>query len=142
MGHLALAEKALEMIRTYPMGLGLGNGSHVANSLGGYEVGAVESWYLQLSLEMGVLGACIFIALLVLSVIQTTLLSFQVRDLLLRIVTVSVAGAGFSLVILSAIHPVWASVHVAYIYWLFVGIACRAPSLEREWAAAGEGIAP
>jgi len=139
LGHIALTDKALDLIRAYPLGLGLGNGSHVANAVGGYEVGAVESWYLQISLEMGVLAALFFVAVVATATIGAATNSFRVRDPLLRLVTVSVAGAGVSLMVLSAIHPVWAAVHVAYLFWLFAGIAMRAPDLEREWSDSGEG---
>lgn len=141
MGHLALMEKAFELIQANPLGLGLGNGSHVANAIGGFEVGAVESWYLQISLEMGVLAAIFFFALISFSTIGATLMSFRVRDPLLRVLTVAVAGAGLSLLVLSAIHPVWAAVHVAYLYWLLVGIVSRAPDLDRQWGAE-EGESP
>lgn len=142
LGHIALIEKALDLIRENPLGLGLGNGSHVANAVGGYEVGAVESWYLQLSLEMGVLASALFLSIVAVATVGAALDSFRVRDRLLRVITVSVAGAGLALIVLSAIHPVWAAVHVAYLFWLFAGIAGRARALEDEWAATEEVRSP
>lgn len=142
LGHFALFEKAVSLIRANPLGLGLGNGSHVANALGGFSVGAVESWYLQISLEMGVIATVFFFAIVATSTIGATLDTFRVRDPLLRVLTVSVAGAGLSLMVLSAFHPVWAAVHVTYLYWLLSGIAGRALALEKEWSGSEEGWSP
>ncbi len=136
--HTRLITDSVEIIRARPWGLGLGNGSHVsitANGLGegGLPPWATETWYLQMGLEMGVVALVLFAAMLLTATCHSLLAGLRVRDVALRTITLGTAGAGVGLLFVSAYHPVWAAVQVTFLFWLFAGIAVRAPALEAEW---------
>jgi hypothetical protein len=135
--HMSLLTEGLAQLREYPLGLGLGHGSHVANLVSNFgvnlSVSSTESWYMQLALEMGIAAVALFSLMLLMATGKAALTSFHVTDPLLKVVTVGVAGAGLSLVVLGLLQPVWAAVHVSYLFWLFAGIAARASTLERQW---------
>lgn len=137
--HISLLERALAQFREQPFGIGLGNGSHVANLVANFgvtlPVTATESWYLQLALEMGIVALVLFGLMLIAATGKALVASFQVTDPLLQVITIGVAGTGVSLAVSGIFQPVWAGVHVSYLFWLFAGIAARATSLERQWAA-------
>ncbi len=144
--HLALLHEALATLQQFPGGLGLGNGSHVANQLATFgvmlPVSAAESWYLQLGLEMGVLGIAAFTVALLSATFFAMANHFRVQDDLLRALTLGTAALGASLIAISVVQPVWAAVHVPFFFWLLVGIAVRAPVLDRQWRASGESPVP
>jgi O-antigen ligase len=137
--HLSLLQTALAQFREHPWGIGLGNGSHVANLVAKFgvtlPVSAAESWYLQIALEMGIIAVALFTLMLLAAIVKAVLASFYVTDPLLKVITIGVAGAGVSLAVSGIFQPVWAGVHVSYLFWLFAGIAARAVTLERQWAA-------
>lgn len=138
--HTNLISRSLDLVWAQPFGLGLGNGSHVsilASGLGeaGLPTWATETWYLQMGLEMGVLGMLLFAIILLTATFQSLLSGLRVRDVWLRSLSLGVAGGGIGFLFVSAYHPVWAAVQVTFLFWLFVGIAVRAPVLEAEWAA-------
>jgi hypothetical protein len=137
--HQALIEEAVSIVRGAPLGLGLGQGSHVANLYGGTAlISATESWYLQLALEMGLVSMFLFFAMLASATVISIINSFRVRDRRLKVLTVTVAAAGLSLIVIGIVQPVWSAVHVTYIFWLLAGISVRALTLEEEWRASGE----
>jgi hypothetical protein len=120
----------------------LGNGSHVsilATGLGegGLPSWATETWYLQVALEMGVIAMLLFAGLLLLATCNALLAGVHVRDAWLRALCLGTAGAGVGLLFVSAYHPVWASVPVTFLFWLFAGIAVRARRMESEWPRIG-----
>jgi hypothetical protein len=144
--HLSLLQEGLAQFKEHPWGIGLGNGSHVANLVAKFgvtlPVTAAESWYLQIALEMGIIALALFTLMLLAAIAKATLASFYVSDPLLKVITIGVAGAGLSLAVSGIFQPVWAGVHVSYLFWLFAGIAARAVTLEREWAADASDVLP
>jgi hypothetical protein len=137
LAHVSLLQTAIEQFKDHPFGLGLGNGSHVANLISRFgvnlPVSATESWYLQIALEMGVVAVVLFTLMLVAATGKAFLASFYVSEPTLKVVTIAVAGAGVSLIVAGVFQPVWAGTHVTYLFWLFAGIAARAVTLEHEW---------
>jgi hypothetical protein len=137
--HMSLLQSALEQFKDHPFGLGLGNGSHVANLISRFgvnlPVSATESWYLQIALEMGVVALVLFTLMLVAATCKAFIASFAVTEPSLKVVTVAVAAAGVSLIVAGIFQPVWAGTHVSYLFWLFAGVAARAVTLEQEWRA-------
>ncbi|MDO8614718.1 MAG: hypothetical protein Q7T33_03140 [Dehalococcoidia bacterium] len=138
LAHTELIRRSTELLQANPLGLGLGNGSHVsilANNVGTGSVPAwaTETWYLQLGLEMGVAAIFLFCAILLGVTAAGLIASFHVRDQWLRALTLGVAGAGTGFILVGVFHPVWAAVQVAYIFWIFAGISVRAQQLDAEW---------
>jgi hypothetical protein len=136
--HTGYINRSLALVSSHPLGEGLGNGSHVSVLAKGLGEGALpswatETWYLQLGLEMGVLAMIIFAALLLAATCNSLLSGVRINDPWLRALSLGVAGAGVGYILVSAFHPVWSAVQVSYLFWLFVGIAVRAPRLEAEW---------
>jgi hypothetical protein len=136
--HARLISNSLHLVWSQPWGLGLGNGSHVsilATGLGagGLPSWATETWYLQMGLEMGVMAMILFAAMLLLATCNALLAGVRIHDVGLRALCLGTAGAGVGLLFVSAYHPVWASVHVTFLFWLFAGIAVRARRMESEW---------
>lgn len=136
--HTTYINNSLGLIWAHPFGEGLGNGSHVsilANGLGegGLPTWATETWYLQIGLEMGILAMVLFAAILVLATANSLLSGIRVHDPWLRGLCLGVAGGGVGYILVSAFHPVWSAVQVTFLFWLFAGIAIRAPVLEGEW---------
>ena len=136
--HTGYINRSLSLVSSHPLGEGLGNGSHVSVLAKGLGEGALpswatETWYLQLGLEMGVLAMIIFAALLLTATCNSLLSGVRIKDAWLRALCLGVAGGGVGYILVSAFHPVWSAVQVSYLFWLFVGIAVRAPRLEAEW---------
>ncbi len=136
--HARLISNSMNLVWSQPWGLGLGNGSHVsilATGLGegGLPSWATETWYLQMALEMGVIAMILFAAMLLLATCNALLSGMHIHDAWLRALCLGTAGAGVGLLFVSAYHPVWASVHVTFLFWLFAGIAVRARRMESEW---------
>ena len=84
---------------------------------------------------MGVLAMLLFAGMLVLSTGNALLSGVRIRDPWLRALCLGVAGGGAGYMLVSAFHPVWSAVQVSYLFWLFTGIALRAPRLDAEWDA-------
>lgn len=138
--HTGYISRSIGLVASHPLGEGLGNGSHVSVLAKGLGQGALpswatETWYLQLGLEMGVVAMLLFAALLLVATCNSLLSGVRVRDPWLRALSLGVAGGGVGYILVSAFHPVWSAVQVSYLFWLFVGIAIRAPRLESEWEA-------
>jgi hypothetical protein len=142
LAHTELIQESTEIIGQNPLGLGLGNGSHVAvltASTSSVPAWATETWYLQLGMEMGLAGMVLFTAVLVTVSAASFINSSRVNDPWLRALTLGIAGAGLGFIIVGAFHPVWAAVQIAYVFWIFAGIAVRGPELDRHWRAR-EGV--
>ncbi len=140
--HFSLIEQGVAAVVQYPLGLGLGNGSHVANQLASFgvvlPVSAIESSYLQIGLELGIPGMLAFIAMLLVAAFYAFANYFRVGDELLRMALLATGGIAVSVLTIGVVHPVWSAVHVTVLFWFFVGLAVRAPSLEREWQETGQ----
>lgn len=138
LAHTDLIESSSRLIAENPLGLGLGNGSHVSILAGSFTTAslppwATETWYLQIGLEMGVIAMILFTVLIVTATVQSFLAYLRVKDVGLRTLSLGTAGAGLGFILVAAFHPVWAAVQVAFLFWLFAGIAVRAPEIEKEW---------
>ncbi|HEY5625578.1 MAG TPA: O-antigen ligase family protein [Dehalococcoidia bacterium] len=138
LAHMDLIESSSRLIAANPLGLGLGNGSHVSILAGSFTTAALptwatETWYLQIGLEMGMIAMVLFTVLIVTATVQSLLAYLRTKDAGLRTLALGTAGAGLGFILVAAFHPVWAAVQVAFLFWLFVGVAVRAPEIEKEW---------
>lgn len=135
-GHIAAVQTSLEAVQEEPLGRGLGTAGPVAVS------GAVrvreglntESWYMQLAAEIGIAGAVLFILILLTATTGAFISYLKLKDPWLRALTLGVAGAGVGFILMGAIHHVWWMSVLSVVFWLMMGIAVRAPQLEREWS--------
>ncbi len=137
--HTGYISSSLRIVWAEPLGEGLGNGSHVsilASGLGqgGLPSWATETWYLQMGLEMGLLAMVLFGAILLIATCNSMLSGLRLTDPWLRALCLGTGGAGVGFILVSAFHPVWAAVQVTFLFWLFAGIAARAPQLQALWA--------
>lgn len=123
--------KSVEAIKQDPLGRGLGTAGLVGQTqLKSGESLTNESWYLQLGTEMGLAGTASYV-LVVTAITGLTLWSFfRVRDYWLRVLTLTVAGAGASLLIAGNFLHAWENTPVSMVFWLFAGLATRARDLD------------
>jgi hypothetical protein len=136
--HVDVVKNSLRLVRESPIGYGLGSVGPISireESLGAF---ITESWYLQLALEIGVVGGVLFAVIIVLAICYTLDSALRVRHPWLRILSLGIAGAMIGYAGVGAVLHVWEVTPVSMVIWLFVGIAVRAPAIEREWNAAGE----
>jgi hypothetical protein len=132
---------SIELLEHDPLGRGLSTAGPLAQRQllqGGF---TNESWYLQIATEIGVVGAVLFVAVL-LSAVTLAFISFgKVNDPWLRALTIGTAGSGLGFMMVGAVLHVWEFSSLSALFWLMAGIAVRAPRLEAEWEAAEGGQA-
>lgn len=131
--HQALLAQSIEAIQQDPMGRGLGTVGLVAQTqLKGGQALTNESWYLQLGVEMGIVGMAAYVAVLA-GVFAVSVWSFwRVEDTWLRAVTLTVAAGAAAFLIAGNFLHAWENTPVAMVFWLFAGIAARARDLDRS----------
>ncbi len=66
----------------------------------------------------------------------------KVKDPWLRSLTLGVGGAAVGFMLVGAVLHVWEAPVIAAAFWLLVGIAVRAPELEKEWEASEAAAEP
>jgi hypothetical protein len=136
-GHISAVQTSLEVVREEPLGRGLGTAGPVAVS-GSVRVPHglnTESWYLQLAAEIGIAGAVLFFLILLTATAGAFMSYLNVKDRWLRTLTLGMAGAGVGVILMGAVHHVWWISIMDMVFWIMMGIALRAPQLEREWGA-------
>ncbi len=132
--HVGAIERSLEIVKHEPLGRGLTTAGPLALRQD-IEGGIInESWYLQLATEIGVLGAVLFSVILLTATAGAFISYLKVKDPWLRALTLGIAGAGVGFILVGVVLHVWEVTPLSMLFWLLVGIALRAPSLEKEWA--------
>ena len=138
--HGEALDASIRLIQEAPLGHGLGTAGLVSQQADVVSGAAVtvfgtENWYLQLGVEMGLLSMVLFVVVLLATISSTFLSSIKVQDVWLKILTVSVTGAGIGFAATGLFLQVWEATVVAILFWMFAGIAVRAPEIEREWTS-------
>ena len=138
--HGEALDASIRLIQEAPLGHGLGTAGLVSQQADVVSGAAVtvfgtENWYLQLGVEMGLLSMILFVVVLLATISSTFLSSIKVQDVWLKILTVSVTGAGIGFAATGLFLQVWEATVVAILFWMFAGIAVRAPEIEREWTS-------
>lgn len=118
-GHVARGVEAMKLIAENPLGYGIGSAGPAANWMTGvYSRVIPESWYLQIGVEMGVLGMGLFV------VILTTLLLLLLKryrsQKRLEYIALSVGLVGIAVASLF-LHS-WEEAAVALGYWALAGV--------------------
>lgn len=131
--HGSALKDSIELVKAEPLGRGLGTSYAVGYQLGIRESFANESWYLQIASETGIISVFLY-TFVILGAIGGPLVAYQkVKDPWLRSLTLGVAGAAVGFAIVGIVLHVWEAPVIAAAFWLLVGIAIRAPDLEKEW---------
>ena len=130
LGHAAAAVRSLELIQQQPLGDGLGTAGTIGQRYLGDLSITNENWFLQIGSEMGVFAAVLFIAISVALVAAAVHAYLGVKDLWLRVITLSTAGSGIGFLVLGNFLHAWENTVLSIFIWLLAGIAIRARSLE------------
>lgn len=117
-GHREATAEALELVVSRPLGLGLGSGPTVAGRDLSERV-ISENAYLQVGIEVGVLGMVLFVALLVLVVTQLLERARRGGGLLVS----GAAAAGLGLALGGMFLHVWNDIPTAWTFWGLAGVA-------------------
>jgi hypothetical protein len=131
-GHEGALERSLADIQADPLGRGFGTAGMVGQ-LDAFGQGITnENWYLQIATEIGIVPAALYL----LSVVAVTIVSlvtyFRVRDTWLRVLTLTMVGAGLGFLIVgNTLHAFEVPV-ISMLFWLFAGIAVRARELDAD----------
>jgi hypothetical protein len=133
--HSSALERGIEVVQDEPLGRGLGTSHTVGYQLGVRESFATESWYLQIASETGILSAFLYTLMMIGAIIGPLVAYQQVRDPWLRSLTLGMGGAAVGFTIVGLVLHVWEAPVIAGAFWLLLGIAIRAPELERDWEA-------
>jgi hypothetical protein len=131
--HTEALERGVRVIRDEPLGQGLGTSHTVGYQLGVRESFATESWYLQLGTETGILGIFLYSLVILGATVAPLLASLKVRDPWLKALALGAGGGGMGFLLVGLVLHVWEAPVIAAVFWLFVGIATRAPQLEEQW---------
>jgi hypothetical protein len=136
--HADALKDSIEIVKHEPLGRGLGTSHTVGYQTGVRESFANESWYLQLATETGILGLVLYSLVIAGATIGSLIAYLQVRDPWLRVLTLGTGGAAIGFMLVGFVLHVWEAPVIAAAFWLLLGIAVRAPQMEREWAEAEE----
>jgi hypothetical protein len=136
--HVLAFDESINLIVQSPLGRGLGTAGNIGQQEQGGAGITNESWYLQIGTEMGILGMAVYLGLVLVTMILALLQFFKVRDFWLRTVTLTVATAACSMLVLGNFLHAWENTPLSIVFWLMAGIAIRARSVEtsREYARA------
>ena len=130
--HSAAVTLSIETIQAEPLGRGLGTAGQSAQRLGVAEGITSESWYLHLGLEMGVVAAISWFAILLTFGILALIRYTQVRDPWLKALCLGMAGSTAGYGFVSATLQAWEGLTTSIIFWLLAGLVMRAQALEKE----------
>lgn len=131
--HTDALERGVRVIKDEPLGQGLGTSHTVGYQLGVRESFATESWYLQLGTETGMLGIFLYSLVILGATVAPLLASMKVRDPWLKALALGAGGGAMGFLLVGLVLHVWEAPVIAAVFWLFVGIAARAPQLEEQW---------
>lgn len=130
LGHASAAVRSLELIQQQPLGGGLGTAGTIGQRYLGDLSITNENWFLQIGSEMGILAAVLFAAICVAVIAASAHAYLGVKDLWLRVITLSTVGAGVGFLVLGNFLHAWENTVLSIFIWLIAGIAIRARSLE------------
>lgn len=135
-GHIRAAEQSIEIIRTTPLGLGLGTAGSIGQRFHGELAVTNENWYFQLATEMGVVAGFLYLVIVATAVAISIVNHGRVRDPSLKTIVLAVAGAGTGLLVMGLFLHAWEDSVLSMFFWLLAGIAVRAPELDADLAEA------
>jgi hypothetical protein len=120
--HLDALTRSLREVQSFPFGLGLGMGGAVAQRFApGVQVN--ESWYFQLTTEIGIIGVALFVAVLAGLAISLVAQAGQTADRDQALLCYGMLGALLGFFLVGAVLHVWEALTASMEFWLFAGLA-------------------
>lgn len=117
-GHYERSADGVKFTLENPLGLGLGNAGPASNHFAKDYLGFVpESWYLQVSLELGILGILVYLLILGIT-LRMLYLQFKNEDYLSLSLMLSLTGM---MVVTFFLHS-WEDSATALTFWGMVGL--------------------
>ncbi len=127
--HLASITESLRTIKNNPFGSGLGTSGLVTLRFGHRSLS--ENWYLQIALEMGVLGLGIFIAIMVLFIRSVYRLYRNNKDNFIKGISLGVLLSFVCFSIVGLFLHAWGdNTVVALTFWILAGALIEFNSLK------------
>jgi hypothetical protein len=134
--HAAAFQASLTLVTEQPLGIGLGTAGTVAQRYSAQGTAITnENWYLQLATEMGVAGAALYVAIVLLIMLMAIRNHALVKDFWLRVITLAVAGSALGFIVLGNFLHAWENTILSMSFWFLAGVAARAPELGGEAGA-------
>ncbi len=116
-GHSERMADGIKFSLENPLGLGLGNAGPASNHFAENYLGFVpESWYLQVSLELGILGILIYLTILVVA-LKTLYQKYKTEDFYALALLLSLVG----IMVASFFLHSWEDSATALIFWGLAG---------------------
>jgi len=130
--HVALLQRSVDVISSFPWGHGLGTGGTIGTRYLGNLAIDNENWLLLQATDMGVVQSLLFLVINGAIIVLAASAYFRVRDLWLKIVTLTVTtGAVAYLFVGNFLHS-WENLVVSMGFWILAGIAMKAVRLEED----------
>lgn len=124
-------KESIERIQEKPLGEGLGTAGPSALKNTEQKVGLTENHYLQVAVELGIIGLSIFIAITVLLAIKL----YKIKD---DNLSLAVLASFMGLIITNNLVHIWSNEAVAYTWWGIAGIVIYSSLVKRSYKEPGK----
>lgn len=120
--HVARTSNGWDQLLAHPLGLGLATGPTASGRIASDARVLSENAYLQVGLEVGVIGMVLFLAFVLAVVVAAARRGRTIRD---SILPGAIAAAGAGLVVGGMFLHVWTNFATAWTFWGLAGLALR-----------------
>ncbi len=112
--------RSIKSVKNYPLGKGIGRvgPASLRNTPGIIS----ENWYLQLALEMSILGAIIFLTIIISFFVSAWKIYKKLKDEYLKGMTLGIMAALLGISIAALFLHTWTDTTTAYIFWTLAGV--------------------